>query len=160
MVTFSWTAYTEYLLQELQQHITRHTKVTIPDWVWGTTVKIKTDKADPYHSPTNPQRHCSLSHHNSPRGHSRSQHWDRHSHHRSSLWWSCSDLAQITVGHTHDHPTNLRHESCRSDSYSSRTRRRPHPKKNMKVKIEDLHTDYYSSDNHSSDSWEESDPLN
>ena len=38
-------------------------------------------------------------------------------------------------------------------------RRRPHPKKNMKVKIEDLHTDHYSSDDHSS-SGEESDPFN
>ena len=39
-------------------------------------------------------------------------------------------------------------------------RRRPHPKENMKVKIEDSHTDYYSSDDHSSDLGEESDPLN
>ena len=38
--------------------------------------------------------------------------------------------------------------------------RRPHPKKNMKVKIEDPHTDYYSSNDHSSNSGEESDPLN
>ena len=30
----------------------------------------------------------------------------------------------------------------------------------MKVMIEDLHTDYYSLDDHSSDSGEESDPLN
>ena len=39
-------------------------------------------------------------------------------------------------------------------------RRRPHPKKNMQVKVENLHTDYYSSDDQSSDSGEESDPLN
>ena len=31
MVILSWTAHTEYLLPELQQHITRHTKVTMPD---------------------------------------------------------------------------------------------------------------------------------
>ena len=37
--------------------------------------------------------------------------------------------------------------------------RRPHPKKNMKVKTEDPQTDYYSSDDHSSDSGKESDPL-
>ena len=30
----------------------------------------------------------------------------------------------------------------------------------MKVKIEDQHTDYYSSDDHSSDSGEDSDHLN
>ena len=39
-------------------------------------------------------------------------------------------------------------------------RRGQHPKKNVKVKIEDPHTDYYSSDNHFSDLGEESDPLN
>ena len=39
-------------------------------------------------------------------------------------------------------------------------RRRPHPKENMKVKIEDPETDYYSSNDHSSDSREESDHLN
>ena len=60
----------------------------------------------------------------------------------------------------HDHPTDLpRHESCQMTSHSSRTRR-PHPKKNMKVKIEDPHTDYYGSDDHSSDSGEDPDPLN
>ena len=31
---------------------------------------------------------------------------------------------------------------------------------NMEVKIEDPHKDYYSSDDHSSDSGEESNPLN
>ena len=30
----------------------------------------------------------------------------------------------------------------------------------MKVKIDDPHTDYYSSDDHFSDSGEDSDPLN
>ena len=34
-------------------------------------------------------------------------------------------------------------------------RRRPHPKKNVKVKIKDLYTDYYTSDDHSSDLGEE-----
>ena len=43
MIILPWTAHTEYLLLELQQHITRHTKVIIPDQVQGTTVKIKTD---------------------------------------------------------------------------------------------------------------------
>ena len=67
----------------------------------------------------------------------------------------------ITVGHIHNHPTYLpRHESCRSSSQSSGTRRKLHPKKNMRVKIEDPHTDYYSCDDHSSDSGEDFDPLN
>ena len=32
-VTLPWTAHTEYLLQELQQHITNHTRVIMPDQV-------------------------------------------------------------------------------------------------------------------------------
>ena len=62
----------------------------------------------------------------------------------------------------HSRPSyrSSRHESHGSNSYSSRVRRRPHPKKNMKVKIEDPHTDYNNSDDHSSDSREELDPLN
>ena len=52
MVISSWTTHTEYLLPELQWHITGHTKVTMSDWVWGTTMKIETGKANPDHSPT------------------------------------------------------------------------------------------------------------
>ena len=68
----------------------------------------------------------------------------------------------IDHSRSHSQPSyqSSRHESYRSESYSSRMRRRPHPKKNTKVKIEDLHTDYYSSHDHSSDSGEESDLLN
>ena len=33
MVELSWIASTEYLLQELWQHITKHTRVTMPDQV-------------------------------------------------------------------------------------------------------------------------------
>ena len=51
MVTLSWTVHTEYLFQELKQHITNHMKVTTPDQVQGTTMKIETDKANPDHSP-------------------------------------------------------------------------------------------------------------
>ena len=134
-------------------------------------------------------RHHSLSHCDSHRGHSRSQHWDRHNHHRSSSWQSCSthrghshrpchdtvhwshcksSQHQSSSGYqswdhsrSHSWPPNRssRYELPRSDSYSSRIRRRPHPKKNMRVKIENPHTDYYSSDDHSSDLGEESDPL-
>ena len=167
---------------------TNHTKVTMPDWIWGTTMKIDTDKANPGHSPTIEDivaRHCDLH-----RGCSRSQHQDRHSHHRSSSHWSCS----AHRGHNHrphchtphqshcrlskhwspsgywsqDHSRShswspyrsSRHEAHQSDSYSSRMRRRPHPKKNMKVKIEDPHTDYYSSGGHYSHSGEDCNPFN
>ena len=51
MVTLSWTVHTEYPLQELQQHITNHTRVTTPDQVWGTTMKMEIDKANQDHSP-------------------------------------------------------------------------------------------------------------
>ena len=40
------------------------------------------------------------------------------------------------------------------------TRGRPYPKKDMRVTIEDPPTDYYSSDDHVSDSGEDSDHLN
>ena len=52
MVISSWTAHTKYLLPELQRHITNHTKVTMPNWVQGTTVKAKIGEANPDHSPT------------------------------------------------------------------------------------------------------------
>ena len=52
MVAMSWTVCTEYLLLELQQHITNHTKVTMPDQVQETTMKIETGKANPDQSPT------------------------------------------------------------------------------------------------------------
>ena len=52
MVISSWTAHTEYLLPEHQWHITRHTKVILSDQTQGTTMKIKTGKANSDHSPT------------------------------------------------------------------------------------------------------------
>ena len=63
----------------------------------------------------------------------------------------------IIVGHTHDHPSS-RHELHHLSSQSSRMKIKSHSKKNMKVKIEDPCTDYYNSDDHSSDSGEEFDP--
>ena len=54
---------------------------------------------------------------------------------------------KITVDHIHDHliyPQDMN----------------PTNQKNMKVKIKDPHTDYYSSSDHSSDSREDSDHLN
>ena len=52
MVMLSWTVHTEYLLQELQWPTTNYTEVTMPDQVWGFTMKIETDKVDPDHIPT------------------------------------------------------------------------------------------------------------
>ena len=52
MVPLSWTVHTEYFLQELQQHITNQTRVTTPDQLQGTTVKIGTDGVNPDHSLT------------------------------------------------------------------------------------------------------------
>ena len=98
-------------------------------------------------------RHHSSSHHNSHKGHSRSQQWDRCSHHRGSSQQShlahrgCSHRPHCNTLHwsqcrssTHHNSFSYwsqdcsrshsqlfyqpsRHESCRSDSYSSRTRR-------------------------------------
>ena len=51
MVTLSWTAHIEYLLQELQQHITNHARVTTPDQVQSTTMRIEIDEANPDDSP-------------------------------------------------------------------------------------------------------------
>ena len=124
-----------------------------------------------YRSQSNHQRHHSSSHCYLDRGHSRSQNWDRQGHHRSSSQWShsaprehsnrpCHDTLhqshcqsaqnQSSSGYwfqdcrrSHSPPSNRssRHESCRSDSHSSRMRR-THPRKNMKVRIEDPDTDY------------------
>ena len=115
--------------------------------------------------------HCSLSHHNSHRGCSKSQHRDRCNHHRSSAWQShsahsghshrpCHDTPhwshwrssqhQSSSGYqsqdhsrSHSQPSYRfsRHISCKSDSYPSRARSKPNPTKNMKMKIEDPHTD-------------------
>ena len=49
VVTSSWTIHTEYLLQDLRQLTTNNMEVTMPDQVWGTTMKIEKDKVDPDH---------------------------------------------------------------------------------------------------------------
>ena len=189
MAISSWTAHTEYFLPELQWHTTRHTEVTMPDWVWGTTMKIKTGEANPDDSHTTKDTtawvtavhiETTLDHNTGiDTATTEAAHNDHiqptedtateltMTHHTSYI----ADHPHITAlqvidpkicSRSHSWPCyqSSRHDSCRSDSYTSRTRRRPHPKKNMKVKIEDLHTNYYSSNDHSSDSEEESDPLN
>ena len=66
----------------------------------------------------------------------------------------------ITVDHIHDHPTDVQDMNLTDqDSYSRRLRRRLYPKRNIEGKIEDPHTDYSSND-HSSDSGEDCNPLN
>ena len=189
MVISSWTVHTEYLLLEPWQHITNHTKVTMTDWVQGTTVKIETGKGNPDHSPTTKDITAwvimicigtALDHNigtdaattgaayddlaSAHRGNRHRPHHDtlHQSHHWSSEHWWSLGYWSLDCSRSHSQPSyrSSRHKSCRSDSYSSRMRRRPHPKKNMKVKIEDPHTDYYSSNDHSSGSGEESDPLN
>ena len=165
MVISPWTAHREYLLPEHQWHITRHTKVIMPDWAWGTTVKIKTGKANPDHSSTTEDIPAQViiihieatleywgrcSHHRSSswqshlphRGHSHRPHHDtlHQSHLGSSTHHSSLGYPSWDHSRSHSWPSyqSSRHESCRSHSYSSRMRRRPHHK-NMKVKIEDPH---------------------
>ena len=52
IVISSWTVHKEYLLPEIQKHFTNDTRVTMPDQVWGTAMKIKTGKASADQSPT------------------------------------------------------------------------------------------------------------
>ena len=134
-------------------------------------------------------RHCSSSQHDSYRGHSRSQHRDNCHHHRSSSWCSNSTHRDYRHQSCHNtpHRPHCRSYAHRSSSYYSRDRCHscscpsykssqwdshrshlhfsrsqcnPHHKKNTRVKIEDPHTDYYSSDDHSSDIGKETDHFN
>ena len=50
MFKLPWTAHTEYLLQELQKHITNHIRVIMPDHVWDTIMRVEIDEADPDNS--------------------------------------------------------------------------------------------------------------
>ena len=103
VVISSWTAHTENL-PELQWYIRRHTMVTMPNWVWGTTMKIDTDEADLDHSPTTKDI-AAWTTASCKRGCSRSQNWDRHSHQRSSSWWSCLAYRGHSHRPFHDHTT-------------------------------------------------------
>ena len=135
-------------------------------------------------------RHCSSSHHDTYRSHSRSQHWDNCNNPRSSSQcspstyrdyshWSCHNIPHwphcrssmhrsSSAYHSrdrsrsHSHPSYKfsRRDLHRSHSHSSRSQGKPHHKRNPTVKTEDPHMHYYSSDDHSSDSGEETDHLN
>ena len=132
-------------------------------------------------------RHGSSSCHDSYIGLSWSWHRNNCSHCRSSLWCSCSTYRDYSHQSCHDTPHWPHHRSSthrsssayhsrddsrshpsykssrqvlhKSHSHSSRLQGKPHLKKNPQVKIEYLHMDYYSSDDHSCDSGEEADHL-
>ena len=65
---------------------------------------------------------------------------------------------EIIVDHIHIHPTYPQDEICIGHTHISAGK--PHLRKNPRVKIEDPHMDYYSSDDHSSYSGEKADHLN
>ena len=68
---------------------------------------------------------------------------------------------EITVDHIHIHPTNPQDKICIGHTCTPADHEANHTtRKNPRVKIEDPHMDYYSSDDHSSDSGEEADHLN
>ena len=62
---------------------------------------------------------------------------------------------EITVDHAHNHPTTLQ-----GRTHTDQVPISADHEKDPGVKIKDPHTDYYSSDEHSSDSEEESNHLN
>ena len=132
----SWTVHTKCLLPAHQWHITRHTKVTMPDQAPDTTRK-DWERWSQSRSQSYYWRHCSSQSlaictkatldHNT---------WHRCSHHRSQLMiislcpqrtqsqtslWHTAPVSRssthhsswgwwshsIVVGHTHDHPTDL-----------------------------------------------------
>ena len=65
------------------------------------------------------QKHYSLSCHNSYRGCSRSQHWDRHNQHRSSSWWLCSTHRGYSHWSHHNTPHQPHHRSSTHRSSSA-----------------------------------------
>ena len=68
---------------------------------------------------------------------------------------------EITADHALDQPTDqLRKTSHQNSSHSRRSHDNMHPKRNSRVTIDHLQTDFYSSDDNSSGSEEDSDHLN
>ena len=74
MATLSWIVHIGFLLWEPQQNITNPdlTEATSIDQVPGTTMKTGTGEVIPDHNLIHFNRHCSSSHHDSYRDHSRS----------------------------------------------------------------------------------------
>ena len=78
---------------------------------------------------------------------------------------ACIEVPQLTtleiiVDHVHIHPTNPQGEICICHIHTPADHKAKHHKKNQRVKIGDPTKDYYSSDDHSSNSGEETDYLN
>ena len=130
------------------------------------------------------QRYHSQSHHNSYRGHSRSHHRDKRRHHRSCSCWPHSNTY---THHSHHDTPYWRSFSCKSSSpyswdcsrscswsayrpakktlhqnssHSRRSQGNTQTKRNSRVTIDDPQMDFYSSDDNSSGSEENSDHLN
>ena len=98
------------------------------------------------------QKHHSLSNHNSYRGHSRSQHQDRHIHHRSSSWWSGSTYR----GHSHWFHCDTPHQAhCRSSTNrsSSACQSRDHSRSHSQPSYWSSRQDSHRSNSHSNRSW-------
>ena len=193
----SWTALTEGPLQEHQHHTTRthrniHTRWSSrhhwEDW----------ERSDQSRSQSRYNRHHSSSHCDLHRDCSRSQQWDRLSHHRSSSRWPhsahqghngnpchdtpyqshqshCKSSTHCSSSGYHSQDCNRSYScpSCQSSKYTSHQRGsyslgsycnlrtwKSHLKRNMKVQIEEPPSDYYSSDDNSTNSGEESVSLN
>ena len=70
-------------------------------------------------------------------------------------------IPESEVAHIHVHPTNPQDEIHIGHIHTPVDHQaNPHHKKNTRVKIEDPHMDYYSSDDQSNNSGEETDHLN
>ena len=133
---------------------------------------------------SHPHRYHSKSHHNSYRGCSRSHHKENRWHHRSSSWHPhpttythrshcntphhISSMHRSSSAHSRDcsrlhswpaYKPTKKTSHC-SLSCSSRSQGKTHTKRNSRVTIDDIQMDYYSLDDHSSDSEEDSDHLN
>ena len=100
------------------------------------------------HHHTTPYQSCACSH----PSYKSSDHPHTEAHHHTTPYQSCAC--------SHPSYKSSRQDSHRSHLQSSRSQSKPHHKKNTKVKIEDPNMNYFSSDDHSSDSGEETDHLN
>ena len=143
-------------------------------WVWDTTVQTETGEASPDHSLTTKDitAQAIMIHIEATLGHYVGTDTTTTGVANDDLTQSTEttattiDLATVThhINHIivlhnirnssgyrdqsrlHSWPSyrSSRHESHRSSSWSSRMKKKSYPKKNMKVKIDNPHTDYYS----------------
>ena len=133
-------------------------------------------------SQSRPHRYWSHSHHNSHRGHSRAHHRDSRCHHRSTLW--CCDPSAYCFCHDTPHQRSSSHQSSsthskdhsrlqsysaykpskktlyKSSSHPSRTPAKSQDRRYPRVTIDDPQTDFYSTDDNSSDSKDDGGHLN